>query len=604
MKQKALAVISLAVLLLSSCGNEDGYQTKKIDVYREKDKVDTTLSLRFYDKTPNVPYIGVSKFYQEFFKTNLSLKRDGNVYRYDKGSDGYLKLDTQEDVITLFNIDCFGEHPDYRSNVSKTFLIENGKTTTPRSEKAFSLRNYKIDAKGDDEAYVPLALLSSLTGGLAGVNVAYNGKSIYVMDTHGELSGENKTHSYFGSSYCEVLSDTSTPRFADMAEYAYRQLCFNIDNLRGYTAQMIFGDNNILTLGLDGTLEKYYPRLKELLLSTNKTQYYLGYYVLFAGLFDGGHTAIDMGEPFITDVVGTIANENSLKPLYNNMVTHLVQKRTYRSNFESAKAAAFPEDYIPNDDESTGVKKKVNYYKFDNSSKTAYIGFDHFEVNYDQWNKYYTQGHNSSDIPVEGDSFAFVRSSLYRALDDHAENVILDLSTNGGGDSGALDGILGLFNQGKAYFCSNDVTSNSRKTEDFSIDINLDGEFNEADIEESNRFKSFKTAVLTSPCSFSCGNLLPSMMKEIGVKIVGKRSGGGSCAISYESTADGLTYYRSSHHCLSNASGDNIDLGVALDYEIQINETKLDQYGGKVIEVDGSRFYDFVTIADYLATVE
>ena len=56
-----------------------------------------------------------------------------------------------------------------------------------------------------------------------------------------------------------VLEDFDTPRSEDMALYNYGQLCFNFDNLRGYTAQLIFGDNNLLTLGLDGLLTKYYP---------------------------------------------------------------------------------------------------------------------------------------------------------------------------------------------------------------------------------------------------------------------------------------------------------------------------------------------------------
>ena len=132
-----------------------------------------------------------------------------------------------------------------------------------------------------------------------------------------------------------------------------------------------------------------------------------------------------------------------------------------------------------------------------------------------------------------------------------------------------------------------------RKVENYSIDINLDGNFDELDAQETAQF-DFNLGILTSNLSFSCGNLLPSVLKELGYKILGEQSGGGSCAVIQESTADGFPYAHSSYHCLSDASGNNIDAGVPVDFPIE-RQTNGD-------EVDVSNFYNFELLSNYLKT--
>ena len=120
------------------------------------------------------------------------------------------------------------------------------------------------------------------------------------------------------------------------------------------------------------------------------------------------------------------------------------------------------------------------------------------------------------------------------------------------------------------------------------IDINLDGKFDELDIEEAARFDDMKVMVLTSSYSFSCGNLFPSLMKELGFKIIGEKSGGGSCAIMFNSTADGSLFIRSSYYCLSDNQGHNIDSGVEVDLNL-VNKT-VDKYG--IEREDFSLFFE------------
>ncbi len=610
MKRKVISVILALIMLFSlvACNNsksdittsvettdvepneknEDDYEVKAVNVYREKDVVDKTIDLHFYSDAPHVPFISVSLFYKEFFKHDLKVEITNNVYKYSGEKKEYLKFDVQENEISIYNSLVFGYHPDFQEATTKTFLHEIKNVSTTGKEMIIALNNYGIDIYGDGkEAYVPLSLLSVFSGGLDGYNIAYNGKDIYVLDSRGQLcNGEERDSAYFGDSYISVLNNVKEKRYEDLAKYTYGLLCLDFDNFRGYTSQLIMGDNNLLSLGLNGLLEKYYPDLKDSLLSLDKREYAAGIEMLSIGLFDGGHTALDDGS---TAVTTPYFEEMAKKPEYHDIVYKFAQllkaSKQNSSLIVTAKKAAFT-DY----DETNNPF----IYHFDSKTKLAYVGFDSFKVDYEAWKKYFANGMKEEDIPSQkNDTFIFVRHCFYKAIEDGAQFVILDLSTNNGGDSGALIGLVGLANKSIGYFEANQIIDRNRVTQTDGIDINLDGVYDKLDEEEAKKF-TFQVGVLTSQKSFSCGNLLPSVMKEIGWKIIGQRSGGGSCAITYVSTADGFTIIHSSSFCLSNESGENIDNGVELDYRIIDPKTN---------EFNAELFYDYVTIANYYASL-
>ena len=143
-----------------------------------------------------------------------------------------------------------------------------------------------------------------------------------------------------------------------------------------------------------------------------------------------------------------------------------------------------------------------------------------------------------------------------------------------------------------------DYTENKTRVYEYvDVDINLDGKFTQEDIDEASSF-DFNFGVLTSKCSFSCGNLLPSLLKELGIKIIGEQSGGGSCSIITASTSDGMYFAHSSSLSLANRDGDNIDSGVPVDKEMPIGTS----YVSDILPIpDVSNFYDFTTIGEYLS---
>ena len=151
---------------------------------------------------------------------------------------------------------------------------------------------------------------------------------------------------------------------------------------------------------------------------------------------------------------------------------------------------------------------------------------------------------------------------IYRK-DSPIQNVVIDLSCNGGG---AVD--AGLFVMswvlGEAPFCVKNTTTGAFSTVLYRGDTNLDRQFNSMDeVDDKNIF------CLISPLSFSCGNLVPAAFKNSQkVTLLGRTSGGGSCTVQPMSTAWGSMFQISGPSRMSffkNGSFYNIDQGVEPD---------------------------------------
>ena len=567
MKKKFLLGMFFVVLALASCGgNEEGkYVKNDVDFYKTKDAAAKKVNLRFYEKTPSVPYVGVKQFYKEFYNTEYNMNKNGDTYKFNYFADSFISFDTTNEIMSVLNTSALGYHPDFLTSNSTIFLKHTKNLVTTPQVKTIDLKNYNIETyRGNDDVYVPLQLISNLSSDVHLFCITYNGKNLYEIDYSGQLSNsESRLETYYGDSYLEPLI-SNEERKDDMIDFSYNLLCLEIDNFRGYTNQMAFIDNNIVSNGLNGTLEAKYPNLKKLLLSKDKEEYCAGILSVFSGLADGGHTGFlskyVQKYPNVTNIIEKYPEINAL-----NYRTSLLQfsKNSNASKIVKIKKTAFD------------LEDTKYYYHSDESNHLAYIGFDSFEVNYKGWDQYYNKIKNGEqpDTFIENDSYSFIREALFKALGEGNTNVVLDIASNGGGDSNALMGIYGLLNKAKASLSMNNIVSKSRVEEYFEVDVNLDGKYDDLDVQECTKLENLNIVVLTSSVSFSCGNLLPSVLKEVGYKIIGEKSGGGSCAIQLETTGDGLLYVRSSSNCLSDNAGNNIDSGVEVDYILTyINE--------------------------------
>jgi hypothetical protein len=125
------------------------------------------------------------------------------------------------------------------------------------------------------------------------------------------------------------------------------------------------------------------------------------------------------------------------------------------------------------------------------------------------------------------DSIGIFLDGLDKAkADGEVRNVVLDLTKNDGGSDDVVMLIASLVAGRTNEHFQNTITGQTLN-ERFEVDRNLDGSYDERDGQVDNAGLRF--AVMTSGYSYSCGNQLPSLLKDAGVAIIGERSGGGSC---------------------------------------------------------------------------
>ena len=583
MKKIRLISVLIIPFLLTGCKisfwNKDNnnWSDREVDLYRAAGVVDKKISLRYYNDLPNVPYISVEAYFKEFFKRDFTIIKNNNTYTYALASNVYLKFDLSSNTFSALGLQAFNSHPDFKQSNKKLFIKYDGNESSSPQEKIVNMNNYSIRFFVDnDKVYAPFSFLSSISGGLSLYDTSYNGKDVYVLDYGGQLGSATSANSY-GASYYSVLKDKTTERKRDLADYNYNELCFVFDNLRGYTDHLVYGDSNLLSLGLNGLLDRFSPKVKEYLLSLDKMKYLEGITALFNGLYDNGHTVMISSFTTMLEAYNR-GSESEFITLNNTVLERYNDKNNRKISAKNCRTSSFS-------------VSGEHSYKYNSDSKTAYITFNSFDVDYDGWDNYYN---GKGTVPIETDTYAYIRSKLYTAKSDGAKNVVLDLTSNGGGNTYALEGIVGLLHGAKSNFDCNDTFNKYRVTEKHSIDINLDGKFDDLDISEANKF-NFNIGILTSQYSFSCGNLLPSVLKSYGYKIIGEKSGGGSCAVALQTTADGLQYAQSSYLCLSDPQGNNIDSGVEVDFPIEAAKLTDSSY-------DYSNFFNFELVGNYLSS--
>ena len=123
-------------------------------------------------------------------------------------------------------------------------------------------------------------------------------------------------------------------------------------------------------------------------------------------------------------------------------------------------------------------------------------------------------------------------------------NVILDISTNGGGVLGVLMKVLALISIDNTsnlfYFEASNQQYGIASTR---VDVDDNGVYDLDDCFGDD----FNIYLLTSDCSFSCGNALPCLAQIEGTaKIIGQKSGGGECAVGMHYLPNGEYVYHSS----------------------------------------------------------
>ncbi len=227
---------------------------------------------------------------------------------------------------------------------------------------------------------------------------------------------------------------------------------------------------------------------------------------------------------------------------------------TARANLSKQIAtirAQYPESQLP-------------YYEVGN---TAYVTFDHFQMN--QAFDYYAAAEKGElpDPATDTLSLAYYAHQQITRENSPIENVVMDLSANGGGMAPTALWMVSWF-LGEAQISVYHTATGAECTVVYRADVNFDHQYDEKDtISHLNLY------CLASPQSFSCGNLVPWAFKADGrVTLLGRVSGGGACSVDFMTTAWGTSYQLSSPNQLSfvkNGSYYDVDQGAEPDVFIR-----------------------------------
>lgn len=110
----------------------------------------------------------------------------------------------------------------------------------------------------------------------------------------------------------------------------------------------------------------------------------------------------------------------------------------------------------------------------------------------------------------------------------------------------------------------------------YNVDTDLDGSV--STVKSGWDLSTYHIYVLTSECSFSCGTLLPSIMKDrrdlssrkvASINIIGKKSGGGTGFVISSGTGDGAIFDTSSCLELTYTDFSSFEYGVEPDLELE-----------------------------------
>ncbi len=167
---------------------------------------------------------------------------------------------------------------------------------------------------------------------------------------------------------------------------------------------------------------------------------------------------------------------------------------------------------------------------------TAYITFDDFGFDPTADHKVLP---TDADLPTLGtDTIRLVQYAVNKITraGSPIKNVVVDLSLNGGGVVFTAVYLLAAF-LGTSSMASKDMITGAQSMTNYKVDTNLDGVFDEKDTLANRGLNLF---CFTSGYSYSCANMVPAMFKDSGkVTLIGRTTGGGSCSVSYGSTASG-----------------------------------------------------------------
>ena len=564
------------------------YTVRDVKIF-DGELTDRTIPLRFYKEAPHVAYMGIREYFDLMLGGGLTVTDHGDgTFTLTNAKGVEADVDTVKGIVTMEDMPAFDNYlEDAKAGVQSSFKDSPAPYVRLREvvyegepePVTFDFGALGISIYGDgEEVWFPVSILSSWFTDIAQNRLTYNGKYLY------KFSGESsytRDLEYFDTEYMDSVLQ-GQPRDEDLASESYAELGFVFRYMYGYPGTTGLDPVVLRDQGLDAALKDCGESGQELireLSSRDMREFWRGMYRLSGTVFEDGHndTSLNIG---VIDA-GSDERYQSFREFTWN-----VYSEDGMSEFEQKLMQANVEIFQVRPEELAQNK----YYS---SGDTAVILLTAFTADREAWEAYYR-----GDGPIPGDTYGTVAQGLIKAAEDgQVQNVIIDLSTNGGGYSDAAAACISLMT-GRDYLCGYDELSKQHFKVYFDIDRNLDGVFDEKDEEVHY---DYHYGALVSNASFSCGNLFPFLVRDEGGVVIGERSGGGVCSIQKAVLSEGFDIRISGcKFKLTDSRNSDFEPGIEPDIllELPVEKAVNDITGKKTETKDYSAYGDLDKICE------
>ena len=556
--------------------------SESLSVIMPEEKETSSMNVRFYQNDRYLPYVGLQYYLEEYMKyTIVSSSYSNDEYRYtvkdtlNGNKRAVIIVNKKTDSIrfpSYADIKNFGSEISIRDKLNLFVVKYAGEKS-----RTFDLAKYGFKVYGaTDEVYIPLCILSNLFSSLQCKRYFYNGKSVYTTENDGPYYDKEKGYdSFYKSDWYTDADGNFKERPQALIDYSYNLLCFTHDTLYGHPGYYGIASlddgcpDEEKTAALDKLefdqllhLNEETESIRKLLLSSSYKDYMYGLMRLCYKVYGDCHTAFTANQDIYT--LRQAIEDHSYNNVCSKKFLAMLSSRQIIPKWrkDARKDKASGASYIPRD--SNGLPA----FEVIDGNKTAIIRFDSFVVDGDGWTAYYgtnpTTSPDPASVSLPNDSIGTFYKSFYAIENEpqyagNVKNVVIDISTNGGGESDVLQFLLNymIADPQDSSLLTLDVISGGKKILTARSDLNLDGK-----IDSNDKKKNYNFLIFTSLMSFSCGNAMPAICADNGIEIIGQKSGGGSCVVRHACTADGFPYQYSGLERISRKDWSNVEGGI------------------------------------------
>ena len=546
-----------------SSSSDAEYTEKEVKVF-DNALTRQTAALRFYSSAPNVAYMGVSDYFDLMLGGGLKVTdQGGGRYKMTASSGASAVADTVRHTISSADMPAFENYLDpameghagaFKDSEAPYLRLRKVVYEDKPRPVEFDLGSLGIKVYGDGkDVWLPVSILSSWLTDIAQNRVVYNGKYLYICR---DQNGYSMDQTFFDTDYYDGILK-GEKRAEDLTSYTYGELGFIFRYMYGYPGRTGLDAGILHDQGLDKALEaagEEGASLRKTLSSRDFRDFWFGMFEFSDGLMEDGHNSTSLE-------IGVVDAGNTEK--YKDFREYTWKK------LDGQKPSAFIRRIMQASSGIHSVRptelEESKYYKY---GDTAVILLDGFTVDQNSWQEYYRNG---GELPE--DTMGIAARGLKKASEDkEIRNVLFDLSTNPGGYSDAVAGVLSMMT-GRDYLCGYNEQSGQSFKVYFDVDRNLDGKFDE---EDSKVSYDFHYGVITSAASFSCGNLFPFLVRDEGGVVIGERSSGGSCSVQKAVLSEGFEIAISGcKFKLTDENGDELESGIKPDLTIEVASKKI-----------------------------